>query len=78
MTSPDGAMTQMPPEPTQNTRPSVSTLMPSGTPGSADDISQNTRLLLRVPSGATSNARMRRCDKPRRALPPGSSARPAG
>ena len=61
MTSPDGAITQMPPEPTQNTRPLVSTFIPSGTPGAAEDISQNTRLLLRVPSGATSNARMRRC-----------------
>jgi hypothetical protein len=60
ITSPDGAITQMPPEPTQNTRPLVSTLMPSGTPGAAEDISQNTRLLLSVPSGATSNARMRR------------------
>jgi hypothetical protein len=50
----------MPPEPTQKTRPLVSTFMPSGTPGAAEDKSQNTRLLLRVPSGATSNARMRR------------------
>src|SRR5207302_1959951 len=47
ITSPDGAITQMPPEPTQNTRPAVSTLRPSGTPGSAEDISQNIRLLLR-------------------------------
>ncbi len=61
MTAPEGAITQMPPEPTHNTRPAVSTLRPSGTPGAGEAISQNTRLLLRLPSGATSKARIRRC-----------------
>src|SRR5215510_13726726 len=60
MTSPEGAITQMPPEPTQKTRPVVSTLRPSGTPGAADDMSQKTRLWLKLPSGATSKARIRR------------------
>ena len=60
MTSPEGATTQMPPEPTHHTRPAVSTLMPSGTPGAAEAISQNTRLFRSVPSGATSKARIRR------------------
>src|ERR671919_2614605 len=55
-TSPEGSITQNPPEPTQKTRPWLSTFMPSGTPGSAEDMSQKTRLLLRVPSGATSKA----------------------
>src|SRR6266571_5077767 len=60
MTSPEGASTQMPPEPTHHTRPAVSTLRPSGTPGAAEDMSQKTRLLLKRPSGATSKARIRR------------------
>ena len=55
---PAGSTTQMPPDPVQKTRPSMSTFIPSGTPGSAEDISANTLLLLILPSAATSNARI--------------------
>src|SRR5215510_16541814 len=63
ITSPEGATTQIPPEPTHHTRPAVSTLRPSGTPGAAEAISQNTRLFRSVPSGATSKARIRRWEQ---------------
>ena len=62
-TSPRGSIIQNPPDPTQKTLPRVSTFMPSGTPGSAEDISQNSRWLLRVPSAATSKASMRRWEQ---------------
>ena len=61
MTAPEGATTQRPPEPTPHTRPAVATLSPSGTPGAAEAISQPPRWWLRLPSGATSKARIWRC-----------------
>ena len=58
---PSGSKTQIPPDPVQKILPRRSTFIPSGTPFSADAILANTRLLLRVPSTATSNALILRC-----------------
>ena len=57
---PSGSTIHTPPEPVHQTRPAVSTFIPSGTPGASDPISIRMRLPLNVPSAATSKARMRR------------------
>jgi hypothetical protein len=61
MTSPEGAITQRPPEPMHHTRLAVSTVSPSGTPGAAEALAQTTQWWRRLPSGATAKARIRRC-----------------